>query len=88
MHHDQQTTRHSPDAQTLLALQQFDDLPASAFVKWKVVALLFGGISSEEIRRRAQDGRIPKPTKLGSRNNIWQVGQLRDALARLHREVA
>jgi hypothetical protein len=28
---------------------------------------------------------IPKPTKLGSRNNIWQVGQLRDALARLQR---
>ena len=37
---------------------------------------------------RTLDGRIPKPTKLGSRNNIWQVGQLREALARLQGEAA
>lgn len=72
--------------QTLAALQQFEALPACAYVKRPVVQALFGGISDEEVRRRTQDGRIPKPTKLGSRNNIWQVGQLRDALARLQRD--
>jgi predicted DNA-binding transcriptional regulator AlpA len=71
------------DPQTLVALRQFDDLPASAYVKLPVVQILFGGVSGEEIRRRVLDGRIPKPTKLGSRNNIWQVGELREALARL-----
>ncbi len=69
--------------QTILALKQFEDLPTSAYVKRPVVQVLFGGISDEEVRRRTIDGRIPKPTKLGSRANIWQVGQLRDALARL-----
>lgn len=76
------------DSQTLSALKQFEDLPGSAYVKRPVVQLLFGGISDEEVRRRTLDGRIPKPTKLGSRNNIWQVGQLREALARLQAEVA
>ncbi len=67
----------------LVALEQFETLPACAYVKRPVVQALFGGISDEEVRRRTLDGRIPKPTKLGSRHNIWQVGQLRDALARL-----
>lgn len=71
------------DRQSFSALKQFEDLPASAYVKRPVVQALFGGISDEEVRRRTMDGRIPKPTKLGSRNNIWQVGQLREALARL-----
>ena len=71
------------DNHTLSALKQFEDLPASAYVKRPVVQALFGGISDEEVRRRTLDGRIPKPTKLGSRNNIWQVGQLREALAAL-----
>jgi hypothetical protein len=71
------------DAQTLRALRLFDDLPPSAYVKRRVVQALFGDISGEEVRRRTLDGRLPKPTKLGSRNNIWQVGQLRDALAAL-----
>lgn len=76
------------DPQTLVALKQFEVLPACAYVKRPIVQVLFGGISDEEVRRRTLDGRIPKPTKLGSRNNIWQVGQLRDALARLQQEVA
>jgi hypothetical protein len=54
-------------------------------VKRPVVQALFG---DEEVRRRTLDGRIPKPTKLGSRNNIWQVGELRAALAKLQSEVA
>jgi hypothetical protein len=74
------------DAQTLAALQQFDDLPASAYVKRPVVQVLFGGISDEEVRRRTLDGRVPRPTKLGSRINFWQVGELREALARSHDE--
>jgi hypothetical protein len=76
------------NSQTLSALKQFDELPDSAYVKRPVVQALFGGISDEEVRRRTLDGRIPKPTKLGSRNNIWQVGQLRAALARLQGGVA
>ena len=68
---------------TIDALRQFEVLPASAYVKRPVVQALFGGISDEEVRRRTNDGRIPRPTKLGSRANIWQVGQLREALARL-----
>lgn len=71
------------NSQTLSALRQFEDLPSSAFVKCPVVQVLFGSISDEEVRRRTMDGRIPKPTKLGSRVNIWQVGQLRAALALL-----
>ena len=76
------------DTQTLAALKQFEHLPGTAYVKRPVVQVLFGGISDEEVRRRTLDGRIPKPTKLGSRNNIWQVGQLRAALARLQGEGA
>jgi hypothetical protein len=76
------------DSQTIAALRQFEDLPSSAYVKRPVVQALFGGISDEEVRRRTLDGRIPKPTKLGSRNNIWQVGKLREALARLQGEAA
>lgn len=76
------------DNQTLAALKQFEDLPPSAYVKRPVVQALFGGISDEEVRRRTLDGRIPQPTKLGSRNNIWQVGQLREALAKLQGAVA
>ncbi len=76
------------DNQTLNALKQFEDLPGAAYVKRPVVQALFGGISDEEIRRRTLDGRIPKPTKLGSRNNVWQVGQLREALARLQSRAA
>jgi hypothetical protein len=80
--------RARSDARTLSALKQFDDLPPTAYVKRPVVQTLFGGISDEEVRRRVLDGRIPKPTKLGSRDNIWQVGQLREALARLQAEAA
>jgi predicted DNA-binding transcriptional regulator AlpA len=79
---------HKVNSQTLAALKQFEDLPSSAFVKRPVVQALFGGISDEEVRRRTLDGRIPKPTKLGSRNNIWQVGQLRAALAQLQGRAA
>jgi predicted DNA-binding transcriptional regulator AlpA len=75
----------SMNSQTLAVLKQFEDLPGSAYVKRPVVQALFGGISDEEVRRRTIDGRIPKPTKLGSRNNIWQVGE---ALARLQGGVA
>jgi hypothetical protein len=75
------------DHQTLAALRQFEDLPPSAYVKRPVVQILFGSISDEEVRRRTMDGRIPKPTKLGSRANIWQVGQLRAALALLQSKV-
>jgi predicted DNA-binding transcriptional regulator AlpA len=71
------------EANARKVLAMWDDLPSSAFVKRRVVEILFGNISDEEVRRRSKDGRIPKPTKLGSRVNIWQVGQLRAALAKM-----
>ena len=76
------------DSQTLASIRQFEDLPSSAYVKRPVVQILFGGISDEEVRRRMMDGRIPKPTKLGSRQNYWQVGALRASLAALHARAA
>lgn len=76
------------DSQTLAALKQFEDLPSCAYVKRRVVQALYGGISDEEVRRRAADGRIPKPTKLGARVNVWQVGMLRASLAQMQGEAA
>lgn len=42
---------------------------ASDILAWQVARQrdAFGGVSDEEVRRRTLDGRIPKPTKLGSR---------------------
>jgi hypothetical protein len=78
-----------PDAQTLALLRQFDDLPDCAFVKWRVVALLFGGISDEELYRCTRDGSIPEPTKpLGGRTNFWRVGELRAALGQRQASVS
>ena len=68
-------------------LHNFDALPPQAFVKRPVVQALFGGISDEEVRRCVKEGRLPKPKKLGSRNLIWQVGELREALAKLQTKV-
>jgi hypothetical protein len=76
------------DAQTLAVVQHFDDLPDCAHVKGRVVDVLWGNISDEERRRRTLDGRIPKPRKMGSRTNFWQVGELREALARSQNESA
>jgi predicted DNA-binding transcriptional regulator AlpA len=74
------------DAQTLATLRHFDDLPGSAYARRPVLQALFDGISDTEVDRRVRDGRLPKPVKLGSRVNYWQIGELREALARLQSE--
>lgn len=62
------------------ALESFDRLPASAFVRLPVVATLFG-CSTPTVWRRVRSGEIPMPSKLGPRVTAWNVGKLREALA-------
>lgn len=64
------------------ALENFDRLPASAFVRLPVVAALFG-CSAPTVWRRVQSGHIPQPRKLGPRVTAWNVGELREALSAL-----
>jgi hypothetical protein len=71
------------DELTQAVLRQFDDLPDSAFIRTPVVRLLFGNISDDEVARRVRAGRLPAPTKFGERHNIFQVGGIRRALARM-----
>jgi predicted DNA-binding transcriptional regulator AlpA len=69
--------------QTIRALEGFDILPASAVVRRPVIQALWGGITEREVYRCMGDGRIPKPVKLGRRDNGWIVGEVREALAAL-----
>jgi hypothetical protein len=75
--------RERADEQTLIALRQFDDLPDTAFVRTPVVRVLCGNISDDEVVRRVRAGQLPAPTKFGERHNIFQVGGIRRALARM-----
>jgi len=68
---------HSPES----ALKHFDDLPNSAHVRQRVVQKLFA-FSAATVWRRVKDGRLPKPRKLSERVSAWNVGELRNALAR------
>lgn len=61
-------------------LEHFDQLPDSAFVRQPVVEKLFA-CSAATVWRRVADCRIPKPRKLSERITVWNVGQLRTALA-------
>jgi predicted DNA-binding transcriptional regulator AlpA len=63
-----------------LTLEHFDQLPDSAFVRQPVVEKLFA-CSAATVWRRVADSRIPKPRKLSERVTVWNVGQLRAALA-------
>ena len=62
------------------ALEHFDQLPDSAFVRQPVVEALFA-CSAATLWRRVADCRIPKPRQLSHRVTAWNVGQLRAALA-------
>jgi predicted DNA-binding transcriptional regulator AlpA len=64
------------------ALENFDRLPASAYVRLPVVAALFG-CSTPTVWRRVQTCDIPAPRKIGPRVTAWNVGELRAALAAL-----
>jgi predicted DNA-binding transcriptional regulator AlpA len=62
------------------ALKNFDSLPDSANVRQPVVEALFA-CSASTVWRRVASGGIPKPRKLGPRVTVWNVGELRRALA-------
>ena len=61
------------------ALQHFDQLPDSAFVRLPTVCGLFGQCRSN-IWRNVKLGRFPAPKKLSARVTAWQVGDLRRTL--------
>lgn len=64
------------------SLKHFDDLPASGSVRLPVVRELFG-CSNATVWRRSRTGMlIPKSRKLSSKITVWNVGELREALAR------
>ncbi len=62
------------------ALIQFDDRPASSFVRLPVVCGLYA-CSPATAWRWVKAGKIPAPIKLSDRVTAWRVGDLRDALA-------
>lgn len=63
-----------------LDLQQFDNLPDSAYIRLPVLKRLYG-VSSATIWRGVKQGNIPKPNKLSERCTAWNVGLVRAALA-------
>jgi predicted DNA-binding transcriptional regulator AlpA len=62
------------------ALEGFDKLPDSAFVRVETVSAL-RNCSNATTWRHAQQGLIPAPKKIGPRITAWNVGELRRALA-------
>jgi len=64
-------------------LSQFDTLPDCAFVRMPVVQALRGGITQKSVYDLINSGALPRPVKLGTRMNGFQVGQLRKHLAAL-----
>jgi len=61
-------------------LSAFQQLPPEAFVRAQVVMCLFS-CSRATLWRWVQAGRVPAARKMGARNAVWQVGELRQALA-------
>ncbi len=64
------------------AFREFDSLPASAFVRLRTVALVFG-ISAPTVWRWAKNGALPSPIRIGQRCTVWEVGALREAKQKL-----
>lgn len=62
------------------ALENFDKLPDSAYIRLPVLKALYG-VSSATIWRGVKTGAIPKPSKLSERCTAWNVGLIRTALA-------
>jgi predicted DNA-binding transcriptional regulator AlpA len=61
------------------ALQYFDELPNSAFVRLPTVKALFA-CSSATVWRNVKKGNLPKPHKLSPRTTCWNVGELKKTL--------
>lgn len=61
------------------ALQHFDSLPDSAFVRLPMVATLFA-TSQSNVWRWMEKGIVPRSRKLAGRTTAWNVGELRRSL--------
>jgi predicted DNA-binding transcriptional regulator AlpA len=62
------------------SLAVFDELPDAANIRLPAVAGLYG-LSPASIWRGVKAGRIPQPRKLSPGVTVWNVGELRRALA-------
>jgi len=62
------------------ALRTFDALPDAAHVRLPIVASLYA-TSSSNVWRWVKAGLVPAPRKLGPQTTVWNVGDLRKALA-------
>jgi len=62
------------------ATATFDDLPDAAHVRLPVVAALYA-TSQSNVWRWIKRGLVPPPRKLGPQTTVWNVGELRKALA-------
>lgn len=62
------------------ALRNFDELPDSANVRLPVVQALYS-CSPSTVLRRVKTGAIPAPRKIFANITVWNVGELRRALA-------
>ena len=59
-----------------IRVQQFDVLPDSALMSVGEISLL-SGKSTATLWRDVQDGRLPKPHKIGPKSPRWSVGDVR-----------
>jgi predicted DNA-binding transcriptional regulator AlpA len=64
------------------ALANFDQLPDSAFVPQSTLEALLQ-TSGTTVWRWSRDGKLPKPRKLGGNTTRWNVGELRQATAKM-----
>lgn len=62
--------------------KHFDDLPASAQVPARTLASLLD-VSEVTVWRWAKAGKLPRPRKLGGNTTRFNVGEVREALAKL-----
>lgn len=67
-------------SQSLSRLPLFDQLPDSAHVRLPVVMALWG-CASGTVWAWSKLGKIPKPRRLSRRLTVWNVGEIRAALA-------
>jgi len=61
-------------------VNSFDDLPDSALVSDREIAAVIG-VNPATVWRWVQSGRLPRPTKIGTRCTRWTVGAVRKLLA-------
>lgn len=62
------------------ALANFDEMPASAYIRLPVMLALYG-ISAATLWRNCKRLKIPQPVKLSERVTAWNVGAIKADLA-------